>query len=321
MNKNFMKSLHCLAWACILGLLLGACSTAGMAINPSEPLQIPASPHPPQTLEPIIPASPIPTPSPAAIFAGPGPQPTPEGCKKVEGSIRQGSLKTSLLREPLEFRLYLPACYDQATGKRYPVLYLIHGQSYTDDQWDRLGADEIADRLIAAGQIAPLIMVMPRDREWTQPDEDRFGDAVQQVLVPWVDRQFRTLTGRPYRAVGGISRGAGWAVHLGLSDWQEFGAIGTHSLPIFWTDTYYIKTWLSAIPPESLPRIYLDIGNNDRPEILTSAVWFENLLTNRNIPHEWHLFTGYHEEKYWQSHMEQYILWYSEGWKDLLSDR
>jgi len=33
-----------------------------------------------------------------------------------------------------------------------------------------------------------------------------------------------------------------------------------------------------------------------------------------NIPHEWHLFTGYHEEAYWQSHLEQYLRWYTQDW-------
>jgi enterochelin esterase-like enzyme len=195
------------------------------------------------------------------------------------------------------------------------VLYLIHGQNYNNDQWDRLGADETADALIAAGEIPPFILVLPRDRSWAQPSEDMFGQVVADRLVPYIDEHYRTLPERAYRAVGGLSRGAGWAVHLGLSHWELFGAIGAHSLPVFWADTAHIRSWLEAIPDDALPRIYLDIGEKDRPNILASATWFEGLLSEKGIPHEWHLFPGYHEEAYWQAHMEDYLRWYTLGWK------
>ena len=225
-----------------------------------------------------------------------------------------GQLETSLLRQPLDFRVYLPPCYAQQPERRYPVLYLIHGQSYTDDQWDRLSADEIADRLIATSQAAPFLIVMPRDREWSQADVDPFGQAVIEALIPHIDQAYRTLPEREQRAVGGLSRGASWAIHFGLKYWQLFGAFGAHSPPVFWSDVPQIKKWLKAIPKEAMPRIFLDIGKNDRPEIMESAAWFEKLLTQRSIPHEWYLFGGYHEEAYWQAHLEQYLRWYTAEW-------
>jgi S-formylglutathione hydrolase FrmB len=39
----------------------------------------------------------------------------------------------------LGFRVYLPPCFDPNENARYPVLYMIHGQSFNDDQWVRLG--------------------------------------------------------------------------------------------------------------------------------------------------------------------------------------
>jgi S-formylglutathione hydrolase FrmB len=87
-----------------------------------------------------------------------------------------------------------------------------------------------------------------------------------------------------------------------------------HSLPVFWTDLPDIKAWLEAIPYHSLPRIYMDLGDRDRPQISKSAIWFEELLTEKSIPHEWHLFPGYHEEAYWEEHLEEYLRWYSQNW-------
>jgi enterochelin esterase-like enzyme len=256
------------------------------------------------------------TPTPAHTSTpAPSLTPTEPACWLEGGYYDHASLETELLRHPLDVRVFVPPCYQQQPDRRYPVLYLIHGQSFSDDQWDRLGVDEHLNALIARRELPPFLVVMPRDREWTQSDQDPFGKAFIEVLLPWVEETYRTIPERNYRAVGGLSRGAGWAVHFGLRYWDVFGAIGAHSLPVFWSDVPSIKNWLSAIPPESTPRIYLDIGDQDRPEILKSATWFEELLTRQGISHEWHLFTGYHDEAYWSAHVEQYLRWYAQGFE------
>jgi enterochelin esterase-like enzyme len=230
------------------------------------------------------------------------------------GTVEVSEITTTLLPRPLVYRLYLPPCYREDSGRNYPVLYLIHGQTYSDTQWDRLGVPETADRLIAEGEVAPFIVVMPRDMVWKEPTEDNFGKAVTQVLVPWIDKNYRTIPDRAHRAVGGLSRGGAWAVHMGLENWELFGAIGVHSGFVFQSDVQPIYEWLNSIPDGMAPRIYMDLGNEDRPEITQGAVWLENLLTKYSIPHEWHLFVGEHEEAYWHSHVEDYLRWYTQEW-------
>ena len=265
-------------------------------------------------MHPLTPTSsstkqPVPT-----STSSPSQSPTALNCWNEGGRIEEGSFRTDLLPLPLEHSLYLPPCYDQFVDQQYPILYIIHGQNYDHKQWINLGIDKAADELIVNGEISPLIIVFPRDRNWDQPTEDNFGVVLVEGLLPWVDDNYRTLSTREYRAIGGLSRGAGWAVHLGLRHWEKFGSIGAHSLPIFWSDTRHIRGWLDTIPEDMLPRIFLDIGENDRPQILESALWFENVLTEKNIPHEWYLNPGYHEEKYWQNHIEEYLRWYTSEW-------
>ncbi len=262
---------------------------------------------------------PHPTPAPSRTTTPantplPTPTASPLACWDQPGRVETGSLRSEQLKLPLDYAVYLPPCYDQQPERRYPALYLIHGMNYNHDQWDRLGADETANRLAAAGEVSPFIIVMPRDRSWEEPELDPFGRVLVEELIPFIDANYRTLPERKYRAVGGLSRGAGWAVHLGLSRWDLFGAIGGHSLPVFWTDTSRVRGWLASIPPDSYPRIYLDIGEKDRPSILNSARWFENLLNEEGIPHEWYLNTGYHNEEYWSAHVEDYLRWYAQDW-------
>lgn len=307
----------------LVSLILAACAprtaSPGMSIQPLAEGTSPASEQADPAGRTSTTAIPTPTRAPTLTPTGtlsatptlPS-TPTPLGCWQAGGSLERGQLPTELLRQPLEFRVYLPACYQHEPDRRYPVLYLIHGQSYNDDQWDRLGADEVADALIASGEVAPFLIVMPRDRVWTQPNEDLFGQALVEQLLPWIDENYRTLADRQYRAVGGLSRGAAWAVHLGFSKWESFGAIGAHSLPIFGSDVPHLNDWIAAIPAEARPRIYLDIAEKDR--WLKIAAWFENLITEAGIPHEWHLYPGYHAEAYWQAHVEEYLRWYAADW-------
>jgi len=132
-------------------------------------------------------------------------------------------------------------------------------------------------------------------------------------LIPAMDQEFRTNPTRSSRAIGGISRGGNWAAHIGLQHPGLFSAIGLHSTPIFSTDTNReIVEWLEAIPIEEFPRLFLDIGHNDR--WLDYTLVFEDLLNTASLPHEWYLYPGFHEDDYWKSHLEQYIRWYAQDW-------
>lgn len=266
----------------------------------------------------------IPTSHPLPTTQTPTPQNTPDRktptltltvCMEAGGRIEIKEFTTVLLPNPLLYRIYLPPCYDEQFDRSYPVLYLIHGQTYSDTQWDRLGVPEIADRLIAGGEAAPFIVVMPRDRVWKEPTEDNFGLAVEQSLIPWVDEHYRTIPDREHRAIGGLSRGGAWAIHLGLSHPDLFGAMGAHSGFVFHSDIQQIHLWLNNLPIGMAPRIYMDIANEDRPEIAESAAFLEELLTQYDLPHEWYMFVGEHEEEYWQSHLEDYLRWYIKEWK------
>lgn len=238
-----------------------------------------------------------------------------ETCLQAGGMVEAFSLPSELLDHDLRLRVYTPACYEEHDDARYPVLYFIHGQTYNEDQWDRLGADEAADALIADGEVAPFIIVMPADQShYTQPAANAFDEAVVEELIPWVDETYRTISERESRAVGGLSRGASWAFHLAIFYPELFGAMGGHSPPVFQEDAPRMRAMLDLLTVELRPRIWLDIGNGDQVAILESATWFEGLLNERDIPHQWSLFPGNHSEQYWSSHVELYLRWYAEEW-------
>jgi len=253
--------------------------------------------------------SPIPTHTPT-IVPPEEPTATPQNCLTKPGNIESG--KVEITNPAQEYLIYLPPCYYEKIDQKYPVLYLLHGQTYTSDQWLRLGAVEALDQLIMSGEARPFIVVFPDDRYWNLEAGPGFGDRLVDGLIPYIDQTYRTVASRNYRAIGGLSRGAGWALRLGLSRWDLFTVIGLHSLAVFKQDGSRIEKWLKAIPQKSQPSIFIDIGDND-PE-LAETQRVEAQLNTARVPHEWHLYQGTHTEEYWQAHTMEYIEWYAEQW-------
>jgi predicted alpha/beta superfamily hydrolase len=279
-------------------MLLGGCFACSPSVQPTSTLVPPAS-----TALPIPPGTFTPSPSPTGTI-------TPLACLTNPGHLEQGRLDST--HPPQAYRIYLPPCYEEKTDQRYPVLYLLHGQTYTDDQWIRLGAVEVTDALILSGESIPFIIVFPDDRYWNLPPGSGFGQRLVEELIPYIDSTYRTFPDRNHRAIGGMSRGAGWALRLGLTHWALFGTVGLHSLAILQKDASEIRDWLWDIPPSSRPRIFMDVGDNDQE--LEMAQRVEAQFNEFGLAHEWHLYSGAHTEEYWRAHVEEYIRWYAEGW-------
>jgi enterochelin esterase-like enzyme len=319
-----IRLIIAMAVGIVISQLIAACSPQ----KPNESLptstNTPAATHTATWLPSL---TPIPSETPLATQILPSETPalsptvqlsaTPQPCLEVAGRYEQHFLPAPGQVEPLKLRVYLPPCYALDQSRRYPVLYLFHGLGYTEDQWQRLGVGETLEPLLAAGASQPFLIVMPLDRATSEPDTNPLDTLFLEVMIPWVDQHYRTLTSREYRAVGGLSRGAGWALHFGLRNWEYFGAVGAHSLALFWYDSRHLDDWLDAIPPGNAPRLYLDMGNRDRQLGETLFDLLKN-LDQRGLPHEWHLFDGYHDENYWRSHLVYYLRWYASGWSDLV---
>jgi enterochelin esterase-like enzyme len=273
--------------------IITACSPSNQQIPTSTPL----------------PPTDTPTPQPTSTNSF-FPTSTPLTCLTQLGRVEEGVLDT--FKPAQQFRIYLPPCYDEKTDKRYPVLYLLHGQTYTYDQWIRLGTVNVVDRLILSGESQPFIIVFPDDRYWNLEAGPGFGDRLINDIIPYIDSTYRTIPDRNHRAIGGMSRGAGWSLRLGLTNWNLFGTIGLHSLAVLQKDASKLSEWIAVIPASSRPDIFMDIGDNDQEMIMAQQI--EDQFNNYGIAHEWHLYSGAHTEQYWGAHVEEYIRWYAEQW-------
>lgn len=310
-----------------LSLALSSCGQGAEAGGiASLPATVVREVFPTATFTPFQAASPTPRPSatvtatelPPAQTATTAPTAslttTPAQCTENRGMIESFEISSLKSSRPVGFRVYTPPCYDNSGETRYPVLYMIHGQTYNDDQWDRLGLDEAADHLIAKEDAPPFLIVMPLERNTFEDIYvTSFDDDLTDNLIPWIDANYPTCAEHTCRAIGGLSRGGAWALRLGFTRWDLFGSIGLHSTPPFIGDPNQFPYWLREIPPEQMPRVYMDTGRADWYIRPTSE--FEAQLVQYNVPHEWYLFNGTHEEAYWAEHVDDYLNWYIEPWR------
>jgi enterochelin esterase-like enzyme len=132
------------------------------------------------------------------------------------------------------YDVILPAGYDRAArqGRRFGVLYLLHGAPGRPRTFVDAGAVGVAyDTLLARRETPPFLIVMPdgrngtlvSDTEWA--DTARGGPYERFVLdvVHAVDRRWSAVRDRRFRAIAGLSEGGYGAVNIALRRLGTFG--------------------------------------------------------------------------------------------------
>lgn len=133
--------------------------------------------------------------------------------------------------------VYTPAEYNLNPKKKYPVLYLQHGWGEDETAWSNQGcANLIMDNLIAEGKCKPFIIVMTygmtNEVRWGRMNEfdwTAFQKVLMDELVPYVDKNFRTIANRDNRAMAGLSMGGMETRMATLARPQVFGYWGLFS--------------------------------------------------------------------------------------------
>ena len=130
--------------------------------------------------------------------------------------------------------VYTPPGYEKESAKKYPVLYLLHGTTDTEETWTKVGrANIILDNLIAQGKAEPMIIVMPYGRAYPKISKSsgslRNWDNLQEFkkdfmnnLMPFVEQNYRTKADKDHRAIAGFSGGGGETLYLGLNNTNLF---------------------------------------------------------------------------------------------------
>ncbi len=139
--------------------------------------------------------------------------------------------------------VYTPPGYETGT-ESYPVFYLLHGASDSDNSWSTVGkAGLILDNLIASGKAKPMVMVMPMghtgafsfgpDRGNFQKQMEEFNKDFVEDLKPFVESHYRLSDGRANRAIAGLSMGGAQTLDIAFGQLDQFAYVGVYSSGIF----------------------------------------------------------------------------------------
>lgn len=318
MAKNFQFVLL------LFSIIIVAAACEPLAYNPTA-IAVVITNVPTETPEITPSATPSITPTPSPSPTPFVPSPTPASCGELEGQfIDFDDNPTEFSNENLRYRVYIPPCYSSSQN-RFPVVYLIHGLSYREEQWEDLGINTALDQGIRLGVLPPMILVMPYQGNLGQlnrfPPDDSYESFILDELVPAVERDFCTIENREHRAIGGISRGGFWAFSIAMRHPDIFSIIGGHSA--------YFPNNSNEIPPTFNPldlalnatflqnanlRIYLDNGASDSSG--PSQNLFSTRLVQRNIEHTYVVHPiGEHNNDYWSSHVSEYLTFYGREWQ------
>ncbi|NEU70168.1 esterase [Spirosoma agri] len=165
-----------------------------------------------------------------SIVDVPGDQPLVHSLQNVpHGKISYRYYKSATLGATRQLLVYTPPGFNPNGKTKYPVLYLIHGGSDTEETWTKVGrANLIADNLIAQGKAKPMLIVMPYGNVRPAPMPDFTKDMVADI-VPFIESNYPVITESKGRAVAGFSVGGGQTLNIGLTNPSTFAYICSYA--------------------------------------------------------------------------------------------
>ena len=266
------------------------------------------------------------------------------------GEVRRGLVAPSAaLGRAIPYSLYLPDGYDgDGAAVRFPVLFLLHGLGGGERDWlegGRLAAT--LDRLVAAGEAPPMVVVMPGLGDgWYVDNPDPAGlgaieTAFLDDLVPFVDRTWRTTGRREGRAVAGLSMGGWGAVRFGMLRPELFVAVASLSGALVteeWARTPAWEGYLSgafgrpvdlarfrAASPFTLlpafaratprPALFLTCGDDDELDLEEGNLLFYLALARAGVDAELRITDGGHDWALWSRELEPVLRFVGERFR------
>ncbi len=166
--------------------------------------------------------------------------------------LTSGALKNNPLGDPhvRKLAIYLPPGYESEKRKRFPVIYLLSsfmgtGRMLLAPQAWGYSIDERCDKLIGEGRMKECIVVMPDGfTQWggsqylNSTAIGRYEDYILDEIVPYIDKNYRTLVSGLHRGVMGKSSGGYGALMLAMNHPDVFSAFFCSSGDMYFEYAY-----------------------------------------------------------------------------------
>lgn len=235
------------------------------------------------------------------------------------GTISYKWYDSAILGINRRLTVYTPYGYEDAKNKKvkYPVLYLLHGAGGDEEAWTSMGrAAQILDNLIEQGKAKPMIVVMPNGNPNqqaacvmgianTQFDQRAAGNAnayvrsLCQEIVPFIEKNYRTIAKPSGRAIAGLSMGGGHTITASCLYPTMFDYICPLSAAGSATDDQ-----LQTLKKAGVSLYFLACGTSDF--LYEGSKTLDASLTKNGIQHTFYQSEGGHTWANWRLYLNQF---------------
>ena len=242
-------------------------------------------------------------------------------------AVIECEMQSQVLGCAKKYCIYLPAGYGNE-GKRFPVLYLLHGLTDTHTAWrDKGDVEEIASKIFASGKASEMVIVMPDAGTafdgYFNCEGWLYEDFFFQEFIPHIEGKFRVIGDRQHRAIAGLSMGGGGATWYAMNHSDMFSSAYAMSALMGMVE----NSWISNSPDDrrtvfirsaiensnilyvknatdsqrddiAAVRWFIDVGDDDF--LFDNNMEFVKEMRLRRIPYQLRVRDGGHTWKYWQ---------------------
>jgi putative tributyrin esterase len=218
-------------------------------------------------------------------------------------TARTVRVESAAIGSPVTVAVLTPVDYD-STALRYPVVYLLHGgtQNHTAfpaRSWFTRDASE-RRTIVVMPYLQPLLFNERNGQP--APIEEFLG----RELPAYIDANYRTVTDRRARAIGGISMGGYGATLLGLKRPDMFGAVGAISAALSTgRRPGDVANLIAALTPETSPYFFIACGVAD--SVLPASRELSAQLRGRQIRSELREVPGGHSWEVWDPEVKAFF--------------
>ena len=231
------------------------------------------------------------------------------------GDIRIKKYFSSVTRSWREIYIYTPPGYDSNANAKYPVLYILHGGGEDQRGWATQGkTDLILDNLIAAQKAKPMIIVMPDANIATggfggiENAMKMFESEMKQVIIPFIEKNYRAKTDAQSRALSGLSLGGLHTLFTGINNSDMFSYLGVFSSGWFAnrpeisnTQYDFMKT-NSATINSNLKSLWISMGGKEDIAYNNCKIMMGK-FDELNIKYQYSEYPGGHTWPVWRNNL------------------
>jgi S-formylglutathione hydrolase FrmB len=252
----------------------------------------------------------------------------------ASGRAECKTVQSRILSRAVGYCVILPDSYDTSPARKYPILYHLHGLGDNEQTLLRLGGWDLLERLYTRKRIGEMLVVTPAAGASfyinSKNGKEKYEDFFMQEFLPTIEKRYRAVGTRAGRGITGVSMGGYGALRLALKYPDRFAAVSAHSAALidrisdveasafgrsvsafgtpldrkYWDEQTPFALVRAGANVSAL-KIYFDCGASDDYGFANGARALHQLLEQRKVPHEFHLYPGGHDGEYVAEHIDE----------------